>query len=115
MFPPITSTITFISVAPLRAECIGILALPKINFAQTPDLGTASGFALFTAVGAFNNTGATNVTGNIGTNVGAFTGFPPGTFTGEINMADATSTQAALDVNTYLKKDRVQYNDIFII
>ncbi|UEG49293.1 ice-binding family protein [Ferruginibacter lapsinanis] len=85
---------------------IGILACPNINFAQTPDLGTASGFALFTADGAFTSTGATNVTGDIGTNVGVFSGFPPGTVSGAIHVADPTSVQAALDVNTaytYLK------------
>ncbi len=35
-------------------------------------MGAASSFALFTAVGAFGNSGATSVTGDIGTNSGAF-------------------------------------------
>ena len=67
--------------------------------------GTAANFALFTAVGAFSNTGTTQVTGDVGTNAGAFTGFPPGTVTGQIHVADAVSLQAATDASlayTYL-------------
>ncbi len=70
----------------------------KTGFAQTPSLGSASGFAVFTSVGAFNNLGNTNITGNIGTNVGAFTGFPPGVVVGQIHVVDATSLQASIDI-----------------
>jgi hypothetical protein len=66
-----------------------------------PALGTSSSFALFTAVGAFNNVGPSNVQGNIGTNAGAFSGFPLGVVTsGSIHVADAFATQAATDVET---------------
>lgn len=74
------------------------LTFPNLSLGQAPNLGTASGYALFTRVGAFGNTGASVVTGNIGTNSGAFTGFPPGTVTGTINVANAASLQAANDV-----------------
>ena len=77
-----------------------IFFFPNVNFGQTPNLGSASSFALFTAVGAFNNGGATSVTGDIGTNVGAFNGFPPGTVAGQIHVADLTSAQAAIDVDS---------------
>jgi hypothetical protein len=81
---------------------IALLCAPTKNFGQAPDLGAASSFALFTAAGAFNNLGITMVTGNIGTNVGAFTGFPPGIVIGQIHVADAISAQAATDVaNAY--------------
>ena len=74
---------------------------PKINFGQAPDLGTASGFALFTAAGAFDNLGASSVTGDIGSNSYSVTGFPPGVVTGTIhNPPDAALAQAAIDVNT---------------
>jgi hypothetical protein len=77
-----------------------LLFFPAINYAQAPNLGLASGFSMFTAVGAFSNTGTTtNVTGDVGTNVGAFTAFPPGTLNGIRYVADATSAQAALDVD----------------
>lgn len=74
------------------------LTFPNLSLGQAPNLGTASTFALFTAVGAFGNTGATMVTGNIGTNSGALTGFPPGVVTGTTNVANAASQQAANDV-----------------
>jgi hypothetical protein len=67
-------------------------------FSQTPQLGTTSGFAFFTEAGAFTNVGASNITGNIGTNVGAFTGFPPGIVNGKIHVADPVTAQAAIDV-----------------
>jgi len=77
-----------------------LFLIPAINFAQAPSLGTTSSFALFTAVGAFDNIGAgTNVTGDVGTNVGAFNAFPPGTLIGQIHVADPTSAQAATDVD----------------
>ncbi len=77
-----------------------LLYLPNAIFAQAPDLGAASSFALFTSVGAFTNTGTTVVTGDIGTNVGAFTGFPPGVVIGQIHVADGVSAMAAPDVSS---------------
>src|ERR1035437_1402390 len=78
-----------------------LFLMPNANFGQAPTLGTTSGFALFTAVGAFSNIGAaTYVTGDVGTNVGAFNAFPPGTVVGSIHVADPASTQAAIDVAT---------------
>lgn len=74
-------------------------AIPNLNFGQSPNLGTATNFALFTSVGAFDNVGATHVTGDIGTNLGAFSGFPPGIVVGQIDIADPISAQAAIDVN----------------
>jgi hypothetical protein len=74
-----------------------LLSFPKVNFGQAPDLGAASGFALFTAVGAFTNTGATYVTGDIGTNAGAFD-FTGGTLVGQIHVLDGTSASAATAV-----------------
>ena len=70
--------------------------MPAFLFGQAPNLGTASGFALFTAAGAFTNTGTSIVTGDVGTNAGAYT--PPGTLNGESYVADATSAQAKIDL-----------------
>jgi hypothetical protein len=47
------------------------------------DLGVLSTFVLFTSAGAVGNTGSSNVTGNVGTNSGAITGF--GTATATVN------------------------------
>lgn len=77
-----------------------LLCYPILNFGQAPSLGTASGFALFTSVGAFNNVGATTVVGDVGTNIGVFSAFPPGTLNGQIYVADLVSAQAAVDLST---------------
>jgi hypothetical protein len=61
------------------------------SFAQVPNLGVASSFALFTSAGAINNLGPTVITGDLGTDVGAFNGFPPGIVIGQTHIADATS------------------------
>lgn len=68
-------------------------------FCQTPNLGATSTFAIFSAAGAIDNVGASTITGDVGTNVGAFNGFPPGTIDGDIHVADAVSAQAAIDVD----------------
>ena len=79
---------------------IALFLIPTMHFGQSPDLGTTSSFVLFTAVGAFNNIGAaTVVTGDVGTNVGAFNAFPPGTLVGNQHVADPVSAQAASDVD----------------
>ena len=76
-----------------------LFLLPNMNFGATPYLGATTSFALFTAAGAFNNTGvSTIVTGDVGTNVGAFNAFPPGTLVGAKHVADGVSAQAAADV-----------------
>jgi PKD repeat protein len=75
-----------------------LLLFPNIVFCQAPNLGTASSFAVFTSAGAFDNLGASNIIGDIGTNVGAFTGFLPGIVNGQIQVANATSAQAASDL-----------------
>lgn len=76
-----------------------LLNYPKLTIAQAPVLGATASFAFFTASGAFTNTGvSTNIIGDIGTNIGALTGFPPGTITGVIHVADAISAQASTDV-----------------
>ncbi len=76
-----------------------IYSFPSLLFAQAPNLRSASGFALFTAAGAFNAAGAsTIVTGDAGTNVGAYNAFPPGILIGQSHVADAVSASAATDV-----------------
>lgn len=78
---------------------IALFCLPEWMSGQTPNLGTTESFAVFTAAGAFNNNGNSVVTGDIGTNVGAFNGFPPGVVIGSIHVADPISAQAATDVD----------------
>jgi len=86
---------------------IFLITLPNIIFGQAPDLGSTTGFALFTSDGAFSNIGnATVVTGNVGNHVGQFTAFTPGTLIGQKHVADDVSTIAAIDVAT-------AYSDLF--
>ncbi|MEJ7661036.1 MAG: hypothetical protein WKG07_16180 [Hymenobacter sp.] len=49
-------------------------------------------------MGAFDNVRPSIIRGDIGTNAGAFSGFPPGVVFGQIHVADTRSTQAATDV-----------------
>ena len=72
--------------------------ISHVTFGQTPNLGSTSSFALFTASGAFNNTGATLIKGDVGTHSGAFTGFPPGIVNGNIHVSDPATAQAFTDV-----------------
>jgi hypothetical protein len=75
------------------------LLVPILNFGQAPNLGTTSGFAVYTAAGTLDNSGTSNVTGNIGTNTTSVTGFPPGTILGTIyQTGDPAAVQAATDV-----------------
>lgn len=68
--------------------------------ALVPPLGAAAPFALFTAAGAFNNSGTTVVRGNVGTMVGAYSGLPQTSVTGSINVGNTYAGQVAADVAT---------------
>ena len=85
-------------ILPILA-CLTLLISSIVCLGQAPNLGTASNFALFTKNGAFTNTGASVVTGDIGTNIGAFSGFPPGSVVGNVRLFGSTQAdQAAMDV-----------------
>jgi hypothetical protein len=76
------------------------LLLTQVAYGQAPNLGRVASFTLFTTAGAFTNTGASLITGDIGTHVGALTGFPPGTVTGNIHVADSVTALAAANLGT---------------
>jgi gliding motility-associated-like protein len=75
---------------------IVLLFLPKINYGQAPTLGTAAGFVLFTSVGAITNTGISQVTGNVGSNVGASTNF--GNVNGIMQSQNLATAACSTDV-----------------
>ena len=80
-----------------------LFLMPNFNFGQTaPNLGVSSSYALFTGSGAsFANSGATIVTGDIGSNASIITGFPsPGTVIGATHSMDLISGQVATAVGT---------------
>ena len=78
-------------------KAIILLLIPLLGYGQAPNLGSTSSFALFTAVGAFNNSGVSTITGDIGTNVGAFN-LDAAVHIGSSHVADAVSDDAATDV-----------------
>ena len=65
-----------------------------------PTLGTTASYGAFTGVGSINSTGLTQIVGDIGTNAGNFTGFPPGVYTGASHIADPQSLAAKSDLTT---------------
>lgn len=75
-----------------------LFLMPIVNFGQAPNLGSVSSFALFTAAGAVSNTGTTEIWGNVGTFVGAYSGSP--TVYGQVHVADPAAAQAALAVDS---------------
>lgn len=77
-----------------------ILVMINNNKAQKPDFGTATDFAVFTTIGAFANSGNSQITGNIGTNTGTLTGFPPGIVIGTTHIADDVSLQVSNDLES---------------
>ena len=75
---------------------ITLLSFPNKNFGQAPDLGTAANFVLFSSAGAVGNTGISQITGNVGTHVGAITNF--GNVNGVMHNVDAATAQAVIDL-----------------
>lgn len=70
-----------------------------VNFAQTVNLGTAQDYVLFTSTGALGNTGVSEITGNVGSNNGAITGFElPTTLSGNIDSGNASTIQCSTDI-----------------
>ena len=75
-----------------------LLLFPNVNFGQAPNLGTAANFVLFSSVGAVGNTGISQVTGNVGTNSGAITGF--GNVNGVMHTVDGASGLCSSDLTS---------------
>ncbi|MEP7371812.1 MAG: ice-binding family protein [Chitinophagaceae bacterium] len=80
----------------LISTVLSLLLFPAINFGQAPNLGTAGNFILFSTTGAVGNTGISQLTGNVGTNTGAITGF--GNVNGVMHNTDGATAQAAIDL-----------------
>ena len=75
----------------------------KIPVGSSPvNLGEVSGYALFTSAGAITNDGASIISGNVGTNAGAVTGFTsPTELNGFIFTPDADSPGAVSSFSIY--------------
>jgi hypothetical protein len=76
-------------------------SLTGANWTQTvsaPTMGTLVNFVLYTSSGAVGNTGASSITGNLGTNVGAITGLGTSIVIGSLHTADAATLQCSIDL-----------------
>ena len=76
-----------------------VFSLNTTIVCQQPNLGTCSLFGIFSAIGAIDNIGSTVIYGDVGTNAGAFNGFPPGIIYGNVHISDSVSAKAAIDVD----------------
>lgn len=90
------SFLSFLILSFLTA--VTLLSFPNVNFGQAPNLGTAANFVLFSSAGAVGNTGISQITGNVGTNVGAITNF--GNVNGVMHNVNATTAQAVTDLQS---------------
>ena len=80
----------------LFASSLALFATPNQTFAQTPNLGSASAFVLFSTNGAVTNTGISQLTGHVGTNNGSSTAF--GNVNGVMHDNDAASALCSTDL-----------------
>ncbi len=80
----------------LFAGAIGLIASSNAIYGQTPNLGSASEFILFSTNGAVSNTGISQLTGNVGTNNGSSTAF--GNVNGVMHDNDAASALCSTDL-----------------
>jgi hypothetical protein len=78
---------------------ISLVSIYQLSYGQAPSLGTASGFAVFSSVGALHNDGVTTIYGDYGTNAGANTGDSL-TILGNTHIANSTSLQASIDLDS---------------
>ena len=75
---------------------IAIWAFASLTEAQTPTLGTAANFSLFSTSGAITNSGLSQITGNVGSNNGPVSGF--GNVNGTMHNSDGATAQCAVDL-----------------
>jgi hypothetical protein len=78
------------------AAAILMLSVAQFSFAESPNLGSAAGFVLFSSDGAVSNSGITHLTGNVGTNNGSSTAF--GNVDGVMHDNDGASALCAGDL-----------------
>lgn len=83
---------------PISTIGLALLCFPITNIGQTISLGSAVKFALFSSIGAVSNVGTSTIIGDIGTDLGAISGFGLPTLCGSIYNADAVTAQAKNDL-----------------
>lgn len=86
-----------------------LLGMHHLSFGQTPNLGRAGSFVLFSANGPVSHTGISQISGKVGTNIGLNTGF--GNVNGGMHSQDSFTANAATDLGiAYGQIDTVTAN-----
>ncbi|MDI1304532.1 MAG: ice-binding family protein [bacterium] len=80
------------------AIVIDTLIMTKTANSSYADLGALSSFAMFTSSGGVGNTGISNITGDIGTNSGAITGFETSSVNGTLITPTTVSALATFSI-----------------
>ncbi|MFT6922800.1 MAG: hypothetical protein ACJA1C_001807 [Crocinitomicaceae bacterium] len=81
-------------------NCISsTISIPLPPTTCNPDYGTTDAFCLFTSNGALSNSGASNITGHVGSHVGAVSGFGAATLIGNQYNADLVTAQVSIDLS----------------
>ena len=85
---------------------------PVLMGPMAPTLASVECYALFSSDGAVTNDGITNVTGDVGTNVGLTTGFDPLLITGILHpVPDGSTAQCSADMlNVYSYLNTLPYD-----
>ncbi|MEA4982227.1 MAG: ice-binding family protein [Paludibacter sp.] len=78
------------------ATALLLLFVAQFSIAESPNLGSAAGFVLFSSDGAVSNSGKTHLTGNVGTNNGSSTAF--GNVDGVMHDNDGVSALCSGDL-----------------
>jgi hypothetical protein len=90
---------------------------PILKGPAAPNLGSAGCYAIFSGNGSVSNSGTTNVTGDVGTNVGTTSGYDQLLVKGQIHAKPDGSTSAAaadlLTAYSYLNKLPYDINLLF--
>lgn len=89
-----------------------VLITNNVLLAQTPTIGSVANYVLFTSVGAVTNTGVSHITGNVGSNIGAGTGF--GNVDGIMQSGNSSTAQCAIDLNSVYNQLNSYAPDYFI-
>jgi hypothetical protein len=79
----------------------GFFTFQNLFFAQVLNLGTLVDFVLFTSNGAVSNIGISTLTGHVGADIGAISGFETSNVSGSFYNEDVITEQAQIDLNIF--------------
>lgn len=80
---------------------LAFITFQNLFFAQVLNLGTLVDFVMFTSNGAVSNVGTSNLTGNIGADIGAISGFEYATVSGTFYNIDEVTDEAKNDLDLF--------------